>query len=102
MKKLLIALCLIASVAKAQTVLINGQSYPYNSTVAVTTTYADITVTSPDSVDLVRVYYVGANSYYATNFTEQFMVQPLKVKLLRVYWRINGVWSDPYRVYLTR
>jgi len=91
----------MATSLKAQTVLINGQQYQQNDTAVIVTTYADVTVTSPASVDAVRIYYVGANSYYAPNFTEQFMVTQ-KPKLFRVYWRINGVWSDPYRVYLKR
>mgnify|MGYP006921412173 CR=1 FL=1 len=101
MKKLFIALCFMATSLKAQTVIINGQQYPQNDTAVITSAYADVTVMSPNSSDMVRIYYVGANSYYPPNFTEQFMVTQ-KPKLFRVYWRINGVWSDPYRVYLKR
>jgi len=101
MKKLIIALCFMATSLKAQTVLINGQQYPQNDTVTITTTYANIEVVSPNYVTSCSVVYVGTTSFYVPNFSEQFMVTS-KPKLFRVNWFVGGTKSATYRVYLKR
>lgn len=101
MKKILIALCLMAAAAQAQTVLINGQSYPQNDTVVVTTQYADIEVISHEYVTSCSVVYVGVTSFYMPDFQESFMVTS-KPKLFRVNWFVGSTKSATYRVYLKR
>lgn len=92
---------LMAATSQAQTVLINGQSYPQNDTVAVTTQYASIEVVSPDYVTSVSVVYVGVTSFYVPNFQESFMVNS-KPKLFRVNWFVGGTKTATYRCYLKR
>jgi len=101
MKKLIIAMMLMAATSQAQTVLINGQSYPQNDTVVVTTQYADIEVVSPDYVTSCSVVYVGVTSFYVPNFQESFMVTT-KPKLFRVNWFVGGTKTATYRCYLKR
>ncbi len=92
---------LMSATSKAQTVLINGQIYPQNDTVTITTQYANIEVISPNYVTSCSVVYVGVTSYYLPNFTEQFMVTS-KPKLFRVNWFVGGTKSATYRIYLVR
>ena len=102
MKRLIIAMMLMAATTlKAQTVLINGQSYPQNDTVVVSTQYADIEVISPYYVTSCSVVYVGVTSFYVPDFQESFMVTS-KPKLFRVNWFVGSTKTATYRVYLKR
>lgn len=101
MKKLFIAMMLMAATSQAQTVLINGQQYPQNDTVIVTTQYANIEVVSPEYVTYCSVVYVGVTSFYVPDFQESFMVTS-KPKLFRVNWFVGGTKTATYRVYLKR